>query len=275
MKRPAVLQRQGGRRIKKVPKGERTQIGVIVGGNTKARLLKSMKESGRTISREVEHLIEKAHAYDDVVATVTRAPGPPHPGDLEEIQRRNVEADLARLGYPMQRRIIDGKVWKTWAEPGFPGTQAGGDRRAGGSAMKGHLTRRGERSWRLKYDLPRARPGERQQRSVTLRGTRKRHKRKPPRSSPASPAASTLIPRARPSHPSSSAGCATGPTRTSATRRLRGTSSYCASTFAPTSDPSRCRNCARPTCRRSTPPWPRTGLRIAPGCTCTESCRRC
>ena len=126
MKRPAVLQRQGGRRIKKVPKGERTQIGVIVGGNTKARLLKSMKESGRTISREVEHLIEKAHAYDDVVATVTRAPGPPHPGDLEEIQRRNVEADLARLGYPMQRRIIDGKVWKIWAEPGFPGAQTSG-----------------------------------------------------------------------------------------------------------------------------------------------------
>jgi hypothetical protein len=126
MKRPAVLQRQGGRRIKKVPKGERTQIGVIVGGNTKARLLKSMKESGRTISREVEHLIEKAHAYDDVVATVTRTPGPPHPGDLEEIQRRNLEADLARLGYPMQRRIIDGKVWKTWAEPGFPGAQTSG-----------------------------------------------------------------------------------------------------------------------------------------------------
>lgn len=126
MKRPAVLQRQGGRRIKKVPKGERTQIGVIVGGNTKARLLKSMKESGRTISREVEHLIEKAHAYDDVVATATRAPGPPHPGDLEEIQRRNVEADLARLGYPMQRRIIDGKVWKVWAEPGFPGAQTSG-----------------------------------------------------------------------------------------------------------------------------------------------------
>ena len=126
MTRPAVLQRQGGRRIKKVPKGERTQIGVIVGGDTKARLLKSMKESGRTISREVEHLIEKAHAYDDVVATVTRTPGPPHPGDLEEIQRRNVEAELHRLGYPMQRRVIDGKVWKVWAEPGFPGAQISG-----------------------------------------------------------------------------------------------------------------------------------------------------
>jgi integrase len=39
--------------------------------------------------------------------------------------------------------------------------------------MKGYLERRGERAWRLKYDLPRARPGERQQRSVTLHGTRK------------------------------------------------------------------------------------------------------
>ena len=126
MKRPAVLQRQGGRRIKKVPKGERTQIGVIVGGNTKARLLKSMKESGRTISREVEHLIEKAHAYDDVVATVTRAPGPPHPGT----SKRSSAAMWRRIWPASAIRCsagIDGKVWKTWAEPGFPGTQAGGD----------------------------------------------------------------------------------------------------------------------------------------------------
>ena len=173
MKRPAVLQRQGGRRIKKVPKGERTQIGVIVGGNTKARLLKSMKESGRTISREVEHLIEKAHAYDDVVATVTRAPGPPHPGDLEEIQRRNVEADLARLGYPMRAPDHRRQGVEDLGRARISGHSGRRRRRAGGSAMKGHLTRRGERSWRLKYDLPRARPGERQQRSVTLRGTRK------------------------------------------------------------------------------------------------------
>jgi integrase len=38
--------------------------------------------------------------------------------------------------------------------------------------MKGSLTRRGPRSWRLKYDLPRARPGERQRRYVTLHGTK-------------------------------------------------------------------------------------------------------
>jgi hypothetical protein len=67
MSATAVLQRQGGRPIKKVPKGERTQIGVIVGGNTKALLLKAMKGSGRTISREAEHLIEKALAYDQML----------------------------------------------------------------------------------------------------------------------------------------------------------------------------------------------------------------
>jgi dissimilatory sulfite reductase (desulfoviridin) alpha/beta subunit len=65
-----MAQHQGGRPIKKVPKGERTQIGVIIGGNTKERLLAAMKESGRTISREVEHLIEKALAYDDLLTVL-------------------------------------------------------------------------------------------------------------------------------------------------------------------------------------------------------------
>jgi hypothetical protein len=66
----SVLQRHAGRPIKSVPKGKRTQIGVIVGGNTKALLLKAMKESGRTISREAEHLIEKALAYDQMLKTL-------------------------------------------------------------------------------------------------------------------------------------------------------------------------------------------------------------
>jgi hypothetical protein len=46
MTRPTVLQRQGGRRIKKVAKGKRTQIGVIVGGKTKALLLKACSKAG-------------------------------------------------------------------------------------------------------------------------------------------------------------------------------------------------------------------------------------
>jgi hypothetical protein len=111
----AVLQRQGGRPIKKTAKGERTQIGVIVGGKTKAHLLRAMKDSGRTISREAEYLIEKALTYDNWLAAQKRT--------LEEMERGNVEAALHRLGYPMQRQIIDGKVWKVWAEPGHPQAQ--------------------------------------------------------------------------------------------------------------------------------------------------------
>jgi hypothetical protein len=122
----AVLRRKRGRPLKKVPKGERTQIGVIVGGKTKALLLNAMQQSGRTISREAEHLIERALAYDEVVATLKRTPGPPHPDDLKEVRRSSLEAELHGLGYPMQRQIINGKVWKTWAEPGFPGAQTGG-----------------------------------------------------------------------------------------------------------------------------------------------------
>jgi hypothetical protein len=118
MTRPAVLQRQGGRRIKKVAKGERTQIGVIVGGKTKALLLKAMQQSGRTISREAEHLIEKALAYDGWLVAQKRT--------LEEMERGNVEAVLHRLGYPMERRIIAGKAWKAWGEPEHPGIQPSG-----------------------------------------------------------------------------------------------------------------------------------------------------
>ena len=104
MAKSAVLQRQGGRRIKKVAKGERTQIGVIVSGKTKALLLKAMQESGRTISREAEHRIEKSFIYDEWLAGQKRT--------LKELEGGNVEAELLRLGYPMQRRIIDGKVYK-------------------------------------------------------------------------------------------------------------------------------------------------------------------
>jgi len=38
--------------------------------------------------------------------------------------------------------------------------------------MKGHLTRRGERSWRLKYEIGTDGAGKRQTRYVTLRGTK-------------------------------------------------------------------------------------------------------
>ena len=45
--------------------------------------------------------------------------------------------------------------------------------------MKGNLTRRGERSWRLKFDAGRDADGRRISKYVTLRGTRHRRRRKP------------------------------------------------------------------------------------------------
>jgi hypothetical protein len=108
----AVVQRQGGRRIKRVAKGERTTLGVIISGGTKARLLKAMQKSGRTLSGEAAAMIEKAFAYDDWLAGQKQT--------LEEMERGNVEMVLHRLGYPMQRNVIDGKTWKVWAEPGHP-----------------------------------------------------------------------------------------------------------------------------------------------------------
>ena len=127
MKRPAVLQRQGGRRIKKVPKGERHP-------DRRHRRRQHQGALAQIHEGERTHDLARGRAPDREGTRLRRrgrhsdaGTGSPHPDDLEEIQRRNVEAELARLGYPMQRRIIDGKVWKTWAEPGFPGTQAGGD----------------------------------------------------------------------------------------------------------------------------------------------------
>jgi dissimilatory sulfite reductase (desulfoviridin) alpha/beta subunit len=125
----AVLKRQRGRPLKKVPKGERTQIGVIVGGKTKALLLKAMQESGRTISREAEYLIEKALAYDSVLASMKRT--------LKEVEKDNVEAALWRKGYRPFRPLIkdkdgklltkeDGRPWTLWAEPGCPGFESSG-----------------------------------------------------------------------------------------------------------------------------------------------------
>jgi hypothetical protein len=80
-----------GRPPKKALKGEITQIGVRVTGKTKARLLKAMNESGRTISREVEHLIEKAFIYDDFVAAQSVAA---QNGTLARLDRNLAELEF-------------------------------------------------------------------------------------------------------------------------------------------------------------------------------------
>jgi hypothetical protein len=119
MAKAAVLQPKRGRPVKKVPRGERTQIGVIVASRTKALLLKTMQQSGRTISREAEYLIEKALTYDSMLASMKRT--------LEEIEKDNIEAALWRKGWRPVREVgKDDKIWKLWAEPGYPGIESSG-----------------------------------------------------------------------------------------------------------------------------------------------------
>jgi hypothetical protein len=55
-----------GRPIKPVRKGFRYQIGVIVSGATKMMLAREAKNTGRTISREVESMIEAYLLYREL-----------------------------------------------------------------------------------------------------------------------------------------------------------------------------------------------------------------
>ncbi|HJZ32101.1 MAG TPA: hypothetical protein VKF35_13390 [Hyphomicrobiaceae bacterium] len=108
----AAVKPRGGRPVKSSRKGARYQIGVIVTGATKAVIAKAAKTEGRTISRQVEHMVERCLQYDRIFAAMGKT--------AEEIQRGNLEAALFRAGYPVKRRMIDGKVWKSWLEPGHP-----------------------------------------------------------------------------------------------------------------------------------------------------------
>jgi hypothetical protein len=80
-----------GRPMKKAREGRRYQIGVIVTGATKKIITDAAKASGRTISREVEILIEKALQYDRMFADMRM--------NAEEIAKQSEEAALRRRGY--------------------------------------------------------------------------------------------------------------------------------------------------------------------------------
>ena len=111
LKQPAAPKRIG-RPFKTPPKGKRAPLSLLVRPEIKRLIDARAKANSRTQSQEAEMMIEKAFAFDDWLAGQKRT--------LEEMGRGNVEAELRRLGYPMQRQILDGKVWKFWAEPGYP-----------------------------------------------------------------------------------------------------------------------------------------------------------
>jgi hypothetical protein len=96
--------------------GQRFQIGVIVAGPTKKLIMEAAKVSGRSISREAEHMIERSAAFDTILKHMRTS--------LEEMEKGGVEAVLSRLGYVPIRDAATGK--KAWAEPGYPGIERSG-----------------------------------------------------------------------------------------------------------------------------------------------------
>jgi hypothetical protein len=123
----AQLAKRIGRPMKPARKGRRYQIGVIVTGKTKSLITQAAKASGRTISREVEHLIERVLTYDATLRAMRTT--------LEEMERASIDAVLVRKGYtPIHPLMADGLprakpsggFWTVWAEPGYPGIQRSG-----------------------------------------------------------------------------------------------------------------------------------------------------
>jgi hypothetical protein len=111
-----AIKRRHGPPTTPARKGQRYQIGVIVAGSTKKLIMEQATASGRSISREAEHLIERAVAYDRILKHMRSS--------LEEMEKGGVDAVLFRLGYTPIRDAATGK--KAWAEPGFPGIQRSG-----------------------------------------------------------------------------------------------------------------------------------------------------
>jgi hypothetical protein len=98
----ADLKKRTGRPIKAARKGRRYQIGVIVTGDVKAIVAKRAKESGRTISREVEIMIERLlqyeRAFDQMKTTI------------DKMRQSAIDNEFRRQGY-LSVATAQGNIW--------------------------------------------------------------------------------------------------------------------------------------------------------------------
>jgi hypothetical protein len=113
----AEPKRRTGRPMK-LPSGKRDQVTILLRSDIKRRLIEAAQEHGRTLSAEGEVWLERLLTYESTFAQMRK--------NLEDIEKDSVEAALWRIGYRPIRTTIDGKVWKSWAEPGYPGIESSG-----------------------------------------------------------------------------------------------------------------------------------------------------
>lgn len=107
-----------GRPFKAPKAGKRAPLSLLVRAEIKQLVDERAKASGRTQSQEAEMLIERCLQYDKTMEAMRST--------LADIEKGSVEPALFRLGYTPIRTTKEGKVWKLWAEPGFPGIERSG-----------------------------------------------------------------------------------------------------------------------------------------------------
>jgi hypothetical protein len=115
-KEAGVTPRRIGRPMKP-PTGKRAQLTVLVRADIKRAIDQAAQKSGRTQSQEAEHWLERLLVYEATLRQLQT--------DLAGMEKGNIEPVLWRRGYSPVRTIIDGKVWKLWAEPDFPLERSG------------------------------------------------------------------------------------------------------------------------------------------------------
>jgi hypothetical protein len=108
-----------GRPFKAPKAGKRAPLSLLVRAEIKHLVDERAKASGRTQSQEAEAMIERCLTYDQTLEAMRTT--------LADMQKDSVEAALFKFGYTAIRVPKPDRVWKVWAEPGFPGFERGGE----------------------------------------------------------------------------------------------------------------------------------------------------
>lgn len=106
-----------GRPMKPPTRGKRAPLSLLVRPETKRLVDRLATRDGTTQSAMAEYLIEQGIAVRQVLDAVGKT--------LQEIESgnlRNVHAALLRAGFTVERwrDPADGKIWKSYREPGYP-----------------------------------------------------------------------------------------------------------------------------------------------------------
>jgi len=98
-----------GRPVKPVrAKRGRTRLSLVVTAETKRRINAATQDSGRSLSAEIELLIEQALTYATVLSAMNTS--------VQEIAKGKIEAEFRKAGYT----AVHSPHGKIWLPPGYP-----------------------------------------------------------------------------------------------------------------------------------------------------------